>query len=61
MDLVTVAKFLFTASVSVFSSGISQKRLDFAGFIIALPIASLLALALAHFQHGDAKKSIASG
>ena len=48
MDLVTVAKFLFTASVIVFSSWLSQKRPDLAGFIIALPLASLLALALAH-------------
>jgi hypothetical protein len=59
MDLVTVAKFLFTASVIVFSSCLSQKRPDLAGFIIALPLASLLALALAHLQHGDAEKSIA--
>ena len=61
MDLVTLAKFLFTASVIVFSSWLSQKRPDLAGFIIALPLASLLALALAHLQHGDAKKSIAFG
>ena len=59
MDLATIAKFLFTASVIVFSSWLSQKRPDLAGFIIALPLASLLALALAHLQHGDAKKSIA--
>ena len=61
MDLVTLAKFLFTASVIVFSSWLSQKRPDLAGFIIALPLASLLALALAHLQHGDAEKSIAFG
>ena len=61
MDLITVAKFLFTASVIVFSSWLSQKRPDLAGFIIALPLASLLALALAHVQHGDAEKSIAYG
>jgi hypothetical protein len=61
MDLVTLAKFLFTASVIVFSSWLAQKRPDLAGFIIALPLASLLALALAHLQHGDAEKSIAFG
>ena len=61
MDLVALAKFLFTASVIVFSSWLSQKRPDLAGFIIALPLASLLALALAHLQHGDAEKSIAFG
>ena len=61
MDSVTVAKFLFTASVNVFSSWLSQKRPKLAGFIIALPFASLLALALAHLKHGDAQKSIAFG
>ena len=53
--MITIAKFLFTASVIVFSSWLSQKRPDLAGFIIALPLASLLALALAHLQHGDAE------
>ena len=61
MDMITLGKFLFTASVIVFSSWLSQKRPDLAGFIIALPLASLLALPLAHSQHGDAEKSIAFG
>ena len=61
MDLVTKAKFLSNASVIVFSSWLSQKRPDLAGFIIALPLASLLALALTHLQHSDAEKSIAFG
>lgn len=61
MDSVTVATFLFTASVNVFSSWLSQKRPKLAGLIIALPLASLLALALAHLKHGDAQKSIAFG
>ena len=61
MDLVTQAKFLSNASVIVFSSWLSQKCPDLAGFIIALPLASLLALALAHLQHSDAEKSIAFG
>ena len=56
-----MAKFLFTASVNVFLSWLSQKRPKLAGFIIALPLASLLALALAHLKHGDAQKSIAFG
>ena len=61
MDSVTVAKFLFTASVNVFSSWLSQKRPKLAGFIIALPLATLLALTLAQLKHGDAQKSIAFG
>ena len=61
MDLVTQAKFLSNASVIVFSSWLTQKRPDLAGFIIALPLASLLGLAPAHLQHSDAEKSIAFG
>ena len=61
MYLFTAAKFLFTASVSVFSSWLSQKRPNLADFVIVLPLASLLALAFAHLKHGDAKKGIASG
>ena len=56
MELMTLGKIVFTASVIVFASWLSQKKPELAGFIIALPLASLLALALAHFQHGDVKK-----
>ena len=59
--MVTVAKFLFAALVIVFSSWLSQKRPDLDGFIIALPLASLIALALAHLQHGDAEERFAFG
>ena len=61
MATITIIKFAITASVIVFASWLSQKRPDLAGFIIALPLASLIALALAHFQHGDVEKSIAFG
>jgi hypothetical protein len=61
MDLMTLAKIVFTATVIVFASWLSQKKPELAGFIIALPLASLLAMALAHFQHGDVEKSITFG
>src|SRR6056300_1795238 len=61
MTIVTLFKFVVVASVIAFASWLSQKRPELAGFIIALPLASLLALALAHLQHGDAEKSIAFG
>src|SRR6056300_161315 len=61
MELMTLAKIAFTASIIVFASWLSQTKPELAGFIIALPLASLLALALAHLQHGDAEKSIAFG
>lgn len=58
MELMTLGKIVFTASVIVFASWLSQKKPELAGFIIALPLASLLALALAHFQHGDVEKRL---
>ena len=45
MDLITVAKFLFTASVIVFSSWLSQKRPDLAGFVMMSMISSTRTLA----------------
>ena len=54
MTIVTLFKFVVVASVIAFASWLSQKRPELAGFIIALPLASLLALALGHFQHGEA-------
>ena len=56
MELMTLAKIAFTASIIVFASWLSQKKPELAGFIIALPLASLLALALAHFQHAMLKR-----
>ena len=61
MELINLGKVVFTASIIVFASWLSQKKPEFAGFIIALPLASLLALALAHVQHGDVEKSITFG
>ena len=61
MEPMTFTKIILTASVIVFASWLSQKKPELAGFIVALPIASLLALALAHSQHGDAEKSITFG
>jgi len=58
MELMTLGKIVFTASVIVFASWLSQKKPELTGFTIALPLASLLALALAHFQHGDVEKRL---
>ena len=58
MAIVTLFKLVVAASVIAFASWLSQKRPELAGFIIALPLASLIALALGHVQHGETEKSI---
>jgi uncharacterized membrane protein YczE len=47
------AKLFIAAFVIAFSSWLAGKRPELAGFIIALPIGSLLALAFTHVEHSD--------
>ncbi|MBY0355624.1 MAG: hypothetical protein K2Q12_07835 [Rickettsiales bacterium] len=54
-----ILKIAISASVIAFASWLSGKKPELAGFIIALPIASLLALAFSHIEHRDAAASIA--
>ena len=58
MSYLLILKYLVTASIIVFASWLSQKKPELAGFIIALPLASLIALALGHLQHGNSEASI---
>ncbi len=58
MSYQLILKVLLTASIIVFASWLSQKKPELAGFIIALPLASLIALALGHVQHGNSEASI---
>jgi len=51
-------KIFTAAGVIALSSWLAGKRPELAGFIIALPLASLLALAFAHVEHGNAQNSI---
>jgi hypothetical protein len=51
-------KIGITATVIGFTSWLSGKKPELAGFIIALPIASLLALAFSYVEHKDAAASI---
>ena len=56
--MLTILK-IFTASIVIaYASWLSNKKPELAGFIIALPIASLIALAFSYMQHGDAQSSI---
>ncbi len=52
------AKVIISAGVIAFSSWLAGKRPDLAGFIIALPLATLLALPFAHMSFQDPENSI---
>lgn len=53
-----VAKIALSACIIAFASWLSGKRPELAGFIIALPLMSLLALAFSHAEFKDAEASI---
>lgn len=53
-----LAKLLISASLIAFASWLSGKRPELAGFIIALPLTTLLALAFSYAEHQDAESSV---
>ena len=52
--LFTVLKFTLASFVIVFASWLSGKKPELAGFITALPLVSILAIAFSYAQHQDA-------
>jgi hypothetical protein len=56
--MMMILKIGIAATVIGFTSWLSGKKPELAGFIIALPIASLLALAFSQIEHKDAAASI---
>jgi len=52
------AKLLISAGIIAFASWLSHKKPELAGFIIALPLTTLLALAFSHAEHQDAESSV---
>lgn len=54
----TAAKLLISASVIAFASWLSGKRPELAGFIVALPLTTLLALAFSYAEHQDPANSV---
>lgn len=55
---IAALKIAVAACVIAFGSWLSGKKPELAGFIVALPIASLLALAFSYIEHSDAEASI---
>lgn len=48
------AKLGIAVAVILFASWLSGKKPELAGFITALPLVSILAIAFSYIQHGDA-------
>ena len=51
-------KIILAASVIAFASWLSNKKPELSGFIIALPIASLIALVFSYLEHKNPETSI---
>lgn len=49
---------IISAAVIAFTSWLSGRRPELAGFIIAMPVATLIALVLSWFEHRDAQTTI---
>jgi hypothetical protein len=55
---IAVLKILAAATIISFTSWLAGKKPELAGFIIALPIASILVLAFSYIEHHNAQASI---
>jgi len=51
-------KIILAASVIAFASWLSSKKPELSGFIIALPLASLIALVFSYLEHKNPETSI---
>jgi len=55
---IAIIKVFIAAVVISFSSWLSNKRPELAGFIVALPIATLIVLVFSHFEWGNSANTI---
>ena len=51
-------KIIFSATLIAFASWLSGKKPELAGFIIALPLVTLLVLPFSYLEYQDAEKSV---
>lgn len=54
-----ISKFLIAAGVITFTSWLSGRQPRLAGFLLALPISTMIALAFSHAEYQDSTKSVA--
>lgn len=51
-------KILLAATIIAFASWLSGKKPELSGFIIALPIASIIAIAFSYLEHKNTENSV---
>ena len=56
--MIFLSKVLFAALVIAFASWLSGKKPELSGFIIALPIASIIAIAFSYLEHKNTENTI---
>ena len=56
--MVFIAKVLLAALVIAFASWLSGKKPELSGFIIALPIASIIAIAFSYLEHKNTENTV---
>ena len=56
--MVFLSKVLLAALVIAFASWLSGKKPELSGFIIALPIASIIAIAFSYLEHKNSENTI---
>ena len=56
--MVFLSKVLLAALVIAFASWLSGKKPELSGFIIALPIASIIAIAFSYVEHKNSENTI---
>jgi hypothetical protein len=56
--MITIVKVIIAACVIAGASWLSERRPEVAGFIIALPLASILALAFSYMEYRNPEASI---
>jgi|TARA_B100000035_G_scaffold164276_1_gene140029 carbon starvation protein CstA len=56
--MIFLSKVLLAALVIAFASWLSGKKPELSGFIIALPIASIIAIAFSYLEHKNTENSV---
>ena len=56
--MVFISKVLLAALVIAFASWLSGKKPELSGFIIALPIASIIAIAFSYLEHKNTENTV---
>ena len=56
--MILLAKVLLAALVIAFASWLSGKKPELSGFIIALPIASIIAIAFSYLEHKNTENTV---